>query len=249
MSKICPQCRTENRDLARFCMSCNTSLRADTPVRFCPSGRHPMDPGWENCPYCANEGGSARPAAAEPTQLPPLPPPPSTQRRATVIETSSALHRSGTVPEPNPFDTPVAPEAPAANGTGRRKVTVFADLKSSSPGASPKVEPGRRRIIALLVTYTWRAEGEVFPVREGRNYLGSDPDCDVRVTSDLQLSSRHATIVYRGKDFWIDDEKSMNGTFLNGETVEEKQRLPDRSIVKTGATVWHFVTINALPEA
>lgn len=246
MSKICPQCRTENRDLARFCMNCNTALRTDTPVRFCPSGRHPMDPGWESCPYCANEGRSAT-ASVESNQFPPLPPPPSTQRRATVLETFNPPHRSGTLPEHDPLSGASVP-ASAGESTGRRKVTIFADLKSSDLGASPKVEPGVRRIVALLVTYTWRADGEVFPVREGRNYLGSDPDCEIRVIADPQLSSHHAIIIYRGKDFWIDDEKSMNGTFLNGKIVEQKQPLADHSIVKTGATVWHFVAVSPFPE-
>ena len=49
MSKICPKCKTENRDLAKFCLSCNAPLTADTPVRYCPSGKHPMDPGSETC--------------------------------------------------------------------------------------------------------------------------------------------------------------------------------------------------------
>jgi len=100
-----------------------------------------------------------------------------------------------------------------------------------------------RRIVAVLVTYTWRADGEMFAIREGRNYLGSSPECEINLTADPQLSARHSTILYRGKDFWIDDEKSMNGTYVNGEVLEEKQRLPDHATIKTGATVWHFVIL------
>ena len=239
MSKTCPQCRTENRDQARFCMSCNTPLRADTPARYCPSGRHPMDPGWETCPYCANEGKPGI-SLGEPGLAPPPPPPPlSPVRRATKVE--SGPHRGPTIPE-----APVAPSASAAapNPSSNRKKTVF----SSEPSDSPSVGPGLRRIVAVMVTYSWRAEGEVFPVREGRNYVGSAPDCEIRVTSDPQLSSRHSTIVFRGKDFWVDDEKSMNGTSVNGEDVEEKRRLPNYSIIKTGATVWSFITILPSPE-
>jgi pSer/pThr/pTyr-binding forkhead associated (FHA) protein len=100
----------------------------------------------------------------------------------------------------------------------------------------------------LLVTYTWRADGEVFPVREGRNYLGSGPDCEICLTADPQLSTRHATIVFRGKDFWIDDEKSMNGTYVNDIVIEERERLPNYAILKTGATAWHFISVSPTAE-
>jgi len=37
-----------------------------------------------------------------------------------------------------------------------------------------------RRIVGVLITYTWRTEGQIFAIREGRNYVGrgkisSDP--------------------------------------------------------------------------
>jgi len=233
MSKICPQCKTQNRDEARFCMSCNTPFRSDTPVRYCPSGKHPMDPGWETCPYCSASGQGevrAAPQAAAQPGLPPIPPPPpGAQRRATVAEAGTPS-RQATLPENDQVPSPA----------GGRKKTVFANEPAAGP---PGVEPGLRKIVAVLVTYTWRADGQVFPVREGRNYVGSGEDCDVRLTSDPQMSSHHSTIIYRGKDFWIDDEKSMNGTLVNGESVEEKQRLEDHSVIKTGATAWHFVVL------
>jgi pSer/pThr/pTyr-binding forkhead associated (FHA) protein len=92
--------------------------------------------------------------------------------------------------------------------------------------------------VGVLVSYTWRRGGEVFPVREGRNYIGSAEDCEISIPSDPQMSSRHATIVFRGRDFWVDDEKSMNGTF-----VEEKRPLADRAQLKAGATLFTFVAL------
>jgi hypothetical protein len=205
-----------------------------------------MDPGWETCPYCANEAGGQRaaPAGGSSKEPPPLPPPPSNQRRATMLESSPV--RPPTVPEaPSASVRASVPQPPRPAPAPARGKTVFADPSPAAPAA----EPGLRRIVALLVTYTWRADGEVFPVREGRNYLGSGPECEICLSSDPQLSSRHATIVYRGKDFWIDDEKSMNGTFVNGEVIEERQRLANYSTLKTGATVWHFLTVAPTVES
>lgn len=227
MSKICPQCKTENRDQANFCMRCNARLTSDTPVRYCPSGRHPMDPGWDTCPYCAASGQAA---------APPAPP----GRGRTLVEDQPPA-----VPPPAPAQPPIRPPAPLPMGgePGRRK-TVFDSSVSAQPPQG--ADSGLRRIVAVLVTYSWKPEGQIFPVREGRNYLGRDPECEICIPNDTQMTSRHATIIYRGRDFWIDDEKSMNGTVVDGENIEEKQRLPDGAAIRTGATVWRFVQIPGL---
>ncbi|HEX4966508.1 MAG TPA: FHA domain-containing protein [Thermoanaerobaculia bacterium] len=241
MNQICPKCKTPNRDQAKYCLSCNAPLTADTPVRYCPSGRHPMDPGWETCPYCAaSDAWTTRPSSQQPGAQapPPLPPPlPGQQRQPTMVEGAAApAPRAAAAAPPRPAPPP--PPPPAGGGSSRRK-TVFATENEGGPAVSP----GMRRIVAVLVTYTWRADGEMFAVREGRNYLGSSLECEIHLASDPQMSARHATILYRGKDFWIDDEKSMNGTYVNGEVIEEKQRLSDHATIRTGATVWHFVIL------
>lgn len=98
-------------------------------------------------------------------------------------------------------------------------------------------------MVGILVTYSWHQEGQIFALREGRNDLGSDPDNDIALANDPRLSGRHATVIYRGADFWIDDEKSMNGTYVNDQSVETKQRLPDHATIVTGATRWRFVAL------
>lgn len=164
-------------------------------LRYCPAGRHPMDPGWDVCPYCASESSKK----------------------------GDATYRS--VGEP-------APGAPAEE-SGR---TVFGD------------EGTPRRVVGVLVTYSWRPEGEIFPVREGSNLLGSSPECEARIATDPRMSGRHANIVYRPGGFWIDDEKSMNGTFVDGELIEEKRRLPGSAVIRTGGTVWRFAALEPPPE-
>jgi len=134
------------------------------------------------------------------------------------------------VPRPNDRIDPSEPAQP-------KPITTY----------SPSIVP-LRRIIGILISYTWKAEGQVFPIREGRNYIGRDNDCEISLPEDSQMSSKHATIICRdGKSFMIDDEKSMNGTFVNDSSVEEKQRLSNYSKIKTGSTICTFIIIN--PEA
>ncbi len=173
-------------------------------LRLCPAGRHPMDPGWEVCPYCASEQASAQAGRA--------------------ASRADATHRSVPLPEDRPLSIPTV-------ASQERNRTVFA-----GQGAP-------RRVVGVLVTYSWRPEGEVFPVREGSNLVGSAEECEIRVAADPQISSRHACIVQRPGGFWIDDEKSMNGTFVDGEPVQEKRRLPGYAVIRTGDTEWRFAAL------
>jgi pSer/pThr/pTyr-binding forkhead associated (FHA) protein len=63
------------------------------------------------------------------------------------------------------------------------------------------------------------------------------------------MSTRHASLVHRPGGFWIDDEKSMNGTFVDGTLVEEKRRLPDSAVLRTGGTLWRFTALEPPPDS
>jgi hypothetical protein len=175
-------------------------------LRYCPAGRHPMDPGWEVCPYCASESAK---------------------------KGGDATYRSTGEPVAGEAAPPPDPAALAPNASR----TIFGG-EDTPP----------RRIVGLLVTYTWRPEGELFPVREGSNLLGSAPECEARISTDPRMSGRHACIVHRPGGFWIDDENSMNGTFVDGALVEEKRRLPDSAVIRTGGTVWRFAALEPPSE-
>lgn len=48
------------------------------------------------------------------------------------------------------------------------------------------------------------------------------------------VSRRHAKISFDGKDYWIEDAGSVNGTFLNGSRVTRRERLRHLDIVTLG---------------
>ncbi len=245
---------------------------ASQPTRLCPDGRHPMDPSWDVCPYCKAAQDAKRGAASPPTVAASPPPPSSPPPPAPPPRRKTAFAAASPAAAPPAVAAAPAPAPPSGERQARRR-TEFAPAPAAapvppapstpvppvpsapavpSPAAAPAVVAppgGGRRIVGLLITYTWQSDGQVFPVREGRNYLGSDPDSDVALDGDPQLSGRHATILFRGQGFWIDDEKSMNGTFVDGECVEEKQPLANYAEIRTGSTVWRFVMVDRPPGA
>ncbi len=48
--------------------------------------------------------------------------------------------------------------------------------------------------------------------------LGRDPTCECILSSE-SVSARHARFSFHHNQWWIEDLKSTNGTFLNGEPV------------------------------
>lgn len=231
MDKRCPRCGQENRDHARFCINCNYAFMGQQmPARMCSANRHVMDPGWSACPYCGDNLST------------------NTDDQSTSPATKGP-GRAPTAPEGAGRQEAERQMPPQVQAEASRRKTEFGD-GSIRPDVMPTMRglnapSPARRIAAIMVTYTWRPDGEVYAIREGRNYIGSDSDCEISVKSDPQMSACHSTIIYRGKgaQFIIDDEKSMNGTYLDDKSVDVKQPLHNYAKIKTGATLWTFIMV------
>jgi pSer/pThr/pTyr-binding forkhead associated (FHA) protein len=61
--------------------------------------------------------------------------------------------------------------------------------------------------------------------------------CDITV-SDPDVSRRHAKVSIDDEQLSIEDLGSTNGTFVNGERIDQPRRLSDGDEVRIGATVW-----------
>ena len=60
------------------------------------------------------------------------------------------------------------------------------------------------------------------------------------IESDREISSRHAVIIKHGESFFIEDNKSTNGTFVNNIKIHSKTELKDGDKIKTGQTIFTF---------
>ncbi len=84
---------------------------------------------------------------------------------------------------------------------------------------------------------TWNFTSNEMPYRMGRGGTGDFP---VKVDlKDLGVSALHATLQFSNGQYWIVDEGSTNGTFINGDRLKPAQRraLENGQIIRLGANV------------
>ncbi|ABX07609.1 MULTISPECIES: FHA domain-containing protein [Herpetosiphon] len=65
------------------------------------------------------------------------------------------------------------------------------------------------------------------------NMIGRRPDSDVAL-NDSFLSSEHALLEWRGDSWWLEDQRSTNGTFINDIEVADPTPIVYGDIIRIG---------------
>lgn len=150
-------------------------------------------------------------------------------------------------PAPPPAVTPVAPTVAESSGLGwlwwvaggvllaaagfvlwwRRQ---YQPQKAAEP---PSEVPGKRDtgVQALLFDAMESHHLGEKPVVIGRAG-GNDPNRHYVIVPEKTVGRWHATIERRGQTFWLRDEGSVNGTFVNGERIVGERPLKHRDQVR-----------------
>jgi hypothetical protein len=74
---------------------------------------------------------------------------------------------------------------------------------------------------ALVVRSGGGRAGEMFPL-DGETTVGRSPDCGIFL-DDVTVSRKHAVLREQDGNFFIEDQGSLNGTFVNRKRVESAQ--------------------------
>lgn len=151
-------------------------------------------------------------------------PDPSRMNRGPIPPTRVNAPAANDIPDPKPVPKPAGP-----------KKTVMMQEVAKTP------------LVGWLVALNGKHKGEDFRIREGKNIIGSEAECDIILTDDF-ISSKHANIKYVNKDgervFIITDLDSTNGTFLNdAEEPIAREELVDNDTVTFGQTKMKFKCI------
>jgi hypothetical protein len=215
---VCRHCYLSNREDAQVCSGCNRPL-----PRLEPKQAEVAQPGF----------GEARRGPAK--------------RAVTVADSGVAWGEPEAALEQH--DRHTGPEAGSEN---TKRITVFdprateraRESNEGEAGACNKPPAPPRKIVGVLVTYSWTNAGQIFPILEGRNRIGRDPSrCDVAIPQDETLSAINSHIVFR-KTFTIGDDVSMCGTDVDGDPIETAfVPLRNYARIRTGSTHWVFIAI------
>lgn len=85
-----------------------------------------------------------------------------------------------------------------------------------------------------------------FPLEAAIVHLGRGMSANVRL-DDPTVSRRHAIIAQREHGVVLLDDRSMNGTWLNGERVSEAP-LSDGDVIQLGAVQLRYLASPAAPS-
>ncbi len=72
---------------------------------------------------------------------------------------------------------------------------------------------------ALVVRFGGGRAGESFRPAGARTRIGRSPECEIFL-DDVTVSRNHAVLVERDGRFFIEDEGSLNGTFVNRSRID-----------------------------
>lgn len=126
-----------------------------------------------------------------------------------------------------PPQSPEVDSAPAISGS------TWSDLTMANTSVEPTQREGEMAPtqaatmdkIANPARFVLRSEmGTVlqeFPLEKQEISIGRAPNSDILLSKDKLTSRRHATVHYENGQYVLRDERSANGTFVNGQQLEE----------------------------
>jgi len=111
------------------------------------------------------------------------------------------------------------------------------DIGLDGAGAGSEDQDKPRRAVLLYQEGT--AEEQIYPFTGEVMSLGRGRDNDVQVKNDSKVSRYHCKLYRRGPNFYIEDNKSANGTLVNGELITERRLFGGEEVI-IGETFFRF---------
>jgi hypothetical protein len=96
---------------------------------------------------------------------------------------------------------------------------------------------GDRR--ALLIYQEGTAEEQIYPFTGDVLTIGRGRDNDIQIKNDSKVSRYHCKVFRRGDNFYIEDNKSSNGSLVNGELITERRLFGGEEVI-IGETFFRF---------
>jgi pSer/pThr/pTyr-binding forkhead associated (FHA) protein len=184
----------------------------------------------DKCPYCSAEtrpgdnfclncGNRLVPSTPSPQQAQPVfgdaTLPASEDWVPPVPEASSSTQESGWRDDENLMTIANTSMEPPASPVDTATAT-----SSAAPVAQAIMDKVENPARLILRTDTGEVLQE-YPLEKAETSIGRAPTSDILLSKDKLTSRRHATVSYENGEYVILDERSANGTFVNGQQLEE----------------------------
>ncbi|MDP2306698.1 MAG: FHA domain-containing protein [Pseudomonadota bacterium] len=125
---------------------------------------------------------------------------------------------------------------------GAGEVEIDLSGEGSGPSVSapaPTGDAGEAPRRALLLYQEGTAEEQIYPFTGDALTIGRGRENDIQIKNDSKVSRYHCKLFRRGNNFYIEDQKSSNGSLVNGELITDRRLFGGEEII-IGETFFRF---------
>jgi pSer/pThr/pTyr-binding forkhead associated (FHA) protein len=116
------------------------------------------------------------------------------------------------------------------------------DIESGIHARPPSVPPTAITLTTIgLEEVDHRGEVALHRIVTPEFRIGRHPECNLVLHEDPKISRRHARILRMGDECSIEDNGSINGTFLNGQKLTQVTLMKPGDKLRIGAREFTFV--------
>jgi pSer/pThr/pTyr-binding forkhead associated (FHA) protein len=178
----------------------------------CPYCGAETRPGDNFCLNCGNRLLSATPS-------------PEQQAEPVIGESTLPAQEGWAQPMQGQSSIPASPGSGATWTADASAPTIASTSPEPPTSIGPNVGVATAATVERPARFILRADnGDVlqeYPLEKAEISIGRAPTSDILLSKDKLTSRRHATVLYENGTYTLRDERSANGTFVNGQQLEE----------------------------
>ena len=262
--KFCTKCGNRAEASAKFCTGCGNPFPAAAPAPSSDIGKTvgvaPAAPASDIGKTVAVKPMSSSPTSdiGKTVAVKPMSAPTASDIGKTVAVQPSAPVAPAAPAAPAAPVAPVIPAAPVTPTSDIGKTVALqpvVEIKSSTSDIGktvalrmpePEKKPAKTKPAAFMVCIEGDNAGDSFTVAEGRNYIASGKDADIKLDKDSTVSAEcHAVVTYNPAEnkFTLSAGTGRGITYLNGGQVDVSSELKADDRIKVGKSELLFIPV------
>ncbi|MDP6932762.1 MAG: FHA domain-containing protein [Myxococcota bacterium] len=135
-------------------------------------------------------------------------------------------------------EEPEAPQAASVQEDESIELDVDDEVAAPEP-AAPEVVADNDQRRAVLLQQEGTPDELIHPFNNDALTIGRGRDNDIQIKNDSKVSRFHCKLYKSGEEFYIEDNKSSNGSLVNGELITERRLFGGEELI-IGETFFRF---------